>query len=319
LFLLYTADVIGIARRHGLGVHSYADDTQMYLHATATALAEQSVNLTSCIIEINSWMTSNRLKLNTEKTQFLCAGTRQQLAKVTTNSILLDGASIELSNEVTLLGVVVDSELTFALHIKRLVRRCFYQLRQLHTIRHTLTMEAAKTLIHAFVTSRLDYCNSVLSGVASVHLRQLQSVLNAAARLVVRKRKYDHITETLRDDLHWLPVVQRITYKTSFIIYKCLHQAAPEYLTQLCIPVSSITGRRHLRSAAHGDLHVPRTILKTYGPRSFAVAGPTVWNTLPHDLRDPQLTVHHFRSKLKTELYQRAYFARHSELVTVHQ
>jgi len=93
-----------------LGVHSYADDTQLYLHAAATELAEQTVNLTSCITEINSWMTSNRLKLNTEKTQFLCAGTRQQLAKIATKSILLDGVSIELSSEVTLLGVVLDRE-----------------------------------------------------------------------------------------------------------------------------------------------------------------------------------------------------------------
>ena len=125
LFLLYTADVIGIARRHGLGVHSYADDTMLYLHALATALAEQSVNLTSCIAEINCWMAANRLRLNAEKTQFLCAGTRQQLPKVTTNSILLDGASIALSDEVTLLGVVVDRELTFAPHIKRLTGRFF--------------------------------------------------------------------------------------------------------------------------------------------------------------------------------------------------
>ena len=69
LFLLYTADVIGIARRHGLGVHSYADDTQLYLHTTAAALAEQTANLTTCITEINSWMTSNRLncRLNTSR------------------------------------------------------------------------------------------------------------------------------------------------------------------------------------------------------------------------------------------------------------
>ena len=184
LFLLYTADVIGIARRHGLGVHSYADDTQLYLHTTAAALAEQTANLTTCITEINSWMTSYRLKSNTDKTQFLCAGTRQQLAKITTKSILLDGVSIELSDEVTLLGVVLDRELTFAPHIRRLSGRCFYQLRQLRTIRRTLTLDATKTLIHAFVTSRLDYCNGILPGVAAVHLRRLQSVLNAAAKLV---------------------------------------------------------------------------------------------------------------------------------------
>ena len=307
LFLLYTADVIGIACRHGLGVHSYADDTQLYLHTTAAALAEQTANLTTCITEINSWMTSNRLKLNTDKTQFLCAGTRQQLAKITTKSILLDGVSIELSDEVTLLGVVLDRELTFAPHIRRLSGRCFYQLRQLRTIRRTLTLDATKTLIHAFVTSRLDYCNGILPGVAAVHLRQLQSVLNAAAKLVVQERKYDHVTATLRDDLHWLPIVQRAQYKDCLIVYKCLHQQAPEYLIQLCIPVASITGRCHLRSAAHGELDVPRTKTKTYGPRSFAVAGPTIWNTLPFDVCDQRLTTEQFRSKLKTHLFQRAY------------
>ena len=133
--------MLGIARRHGLGVLSYADDTQLYLHATASSLAEQSANLTSCIGEINKWMTSNRLKLNTDKTQFLCAGARQQLAKVNVTSILLDGVNTELSDEVTLLGVVVDRELTFAPHIRRLAARCFYQPRQLRTVRRTLTLD----------------------------------------------------------------------------------------------------------------------------------------------------------------------------------
>ena len=118
--------MVEIARRHGFGVHSYADNTQLYLHTAATSLAVQSATLTSCISDINNWMTSNRLKLNTDKTQFLCAGTRQQLAKISINAILLDGVRIELSDEVTLLGVVVDRELTFASHIRRLTAHCFY-------------------------------------------------------------------------------------------------------------------------------------------------------------------------------------------------
>jgi len=307
LFLLYTVDVIEIARHHGLGVHSYADDTQLYLHTPATSLAEQSVKITTCISEINVWMASNRLKLNTNKTQFMCAGTRQQLSKVSANSILLDGASIELSDEVMLLGVVVDCELTFAPYIKRLAARCFYQLRQLRTIRRTLTISAAKTLVHAVIISRLDYCNSVLIGVADVHLKRLQLVLNAAARLVIRKRKFDHITATLRDDLHWLPIVERIDFKTCFFVYKCLHQLAPDYLSQLCVPLSTIVGRQVLRSAARGDLDIPRTNTKTYGPRSFAVAGPTVWNNLHPDVRNRQLTTDQFRSALKTAMFRRAY------------
>jgi len=86
--------------------------------------------------------------------------------------------------------------------------------------------------------------NSVYYGASAVHIQPLQNVLNAAARLVVRKGKYDSITTDLRDVLHWLAVQQRTEYKVSLLIYMCLHQAAPLYLTEMCVPVSA-TQRRH--------------------------------------------------------------------------
>jgi len=128
-------------------------------------------------------------------------------------------------------------------------------------------------------------------------------VLNACARLIMRKRKYDHITSTLRDDLHWLPIRQRVMYKLSTIVYKCIHGAAPSYLTNLCVPVAANTSRRYLRSATHGDLLVLRTRTVTYGPRSFAVSGPTVWNTLPSTLRVSTITLGQFQSGLMTILF----------------
>ena len=78
-------------------------------------------------------------------------------------------------------------------------------------------------LVHTLVSTQVDYCNSILYQVAAVHLRPLQSVLTAAARLIVRKHKYDHITPTLRDDLHWLPVHRRIEYKLILFVFKCQH------------------------------------------------------------------------------------------------
>ena len=121
--------------------------------------------------------------------------------------------AIAPSPTVTCLGVNIDPELTFASHTKRVAARCFYKLRQLRTIRHSLSADNARMLVHALVSTQVDYCNSILYQVAAVHLRPLQSELNAAARLIVRKQKYDHITSTLRDDLHWLPVHRRIEYK----------------------------------------------------------------------------------------------------------
>ena len=101
------------------------------------------------------------------------------------------------------LGVHVDPELTFTLAV---AVQCFHHLRQLWTIRHALSDDNTKTLVHALISNRVDYCNSILHRVAVVRLRPFQSVLNAAARLIVKKQKFDRITPTLHDNLHWLPV-----------------------------------------------------------------------------------------------------------------
>ena len=209
---------------------------------------------------------------------------------------------------VTCLGVVVDSELTFAAHIKRLAGRCFYQLRQLRTVRRALSTPAARTLVHAFIICRVDYCNSIFGSTCAVHLKPLQSVLNAAVHLIVKRRKYDHISDSLRDELHWLPVPYRhMTYKTCLFVYKCLHGAAPQYLRDQLTPVVSNTRHSGLRSADSRDLAYPRTKLVRSGPRSFSVAGPITWNTLSNDIRDPSLSYELFCTRLKTELFKRAY------------
>ena len=160
------------------------------------------------------------------------------------------------------------------------------------------------TLVNALVVSRIDYCNAVLAGVHDVHLRQLQRVLNAAARLIARKRKYDSISATLRDALHWLPIWQRVEFKLSVLVR--VRVIVIGYLSTMCQPVADSAGRRHLRSAARGDLAVPATKTIRYGPRSFAVAGPSTWNSLLAPIRSCHL-ISAFRRDLKTELFTRAY------------
>ena len=92
-------------------------------------------------------------------------------------------------------------------------------------MRSSLTDDSAKTLVHAFVSSRLDYCNSVLYSVSGRLLRKLQTVQNAAARVVTRSRKFD-ITPVL-NELHWLPMVQSVRFKLALIVFKCLRYLAP--------------------------------------------------------------------------------------------
>src|SRR6218665_263648 len=107
---------------------------------------------------------------------------------------------------------------------------------------------------------------------------QLQSVLNADARLIGGINKFGHISEFIRVELHWLPMHRRIAFKILMLMRNCLSGQAPVYLRELCVPVSSLPGRRSLRSAEQGDLVVPRVRLATAQRRSFAVVGPSFWN-----------------------------------------
>jgi len=147
------------------------------------------------------------------------------------------------------------------------------------------------------------------TGVLTTMLRnQLQSAMNAAARLVVKKRKSDSITP-LRDTLHWLLVRERIDFKLCLLVYKCLHQLAAPYLESMIFPVSAVSTRRHLRSASQGDLTVPRTRTVGFGPRSFSVAGPSLWNTMPSDMKQSSLSIAQFCSQLKSVMFVRSFYA----------
>ena len=252
----------------------------------------------------------NRLKLNADNTQITWIGNSQQLLKISSEDFVLGSScnySISSSESVNNLGIILDSNLNFSKHVLNTCKLCFFQLRQLRTIRRSLTAEATALLVHAFVNSRLDYCNSSLYGITDCLLNKLQRVQNAAARLITNKRKFDHITPVLRDTLHWLPITQRIDYKLGMLVFKCLNGMGPRYLSEMLIPVSSVTGRRQLRSAFRCDLVVPRTRCSTLGSRAFAVCGPKVWNSLPSDLRHQNKFVYEFGKNLKTHLFKQAY------------
>ena len=307
LFILYTADIPLIAGKHGLMVHCYADDGQLYVFDKAVHAQQLISRVGTCIEEINEWMSSNRLKLNTDKTQFIWLGSRQQLIKVGVDSIHLGADVVHFQKSVVNLGVTIDSQLTMKAQIQRVCRTSFYQLRQLRTVRRSLSTEACIALVHAFVASRLDYCNSLLAGIGDGLLHKLQSVLRVAARLVMRKGKFDPISSDIRDRLHWLPVPQRINFKLGLLVYKCLHGGAPPYLVEMLVHSSNVPALRSLRSTARGNFIIPRTNTVTYGPRSFATTGPAFWNSLPAHIRDSTITISSFKLLLKTYLFRQAY------------
>ena len=181
-------------------------------------------------------------------------GTCQQLAKINCSKITLVGNVINQSADVTVQEVVFDQEIISNTHIKRLAGRCFYQLCRIRSVRNALTSDTSKTVVHAFVSSHVDYCNSIFSPMHVKHQCPLQFILNAATLVISRWSKYDQISYVICDQLHGLPIVQRIEYKLYSLVIKCLHQSGLKYLSEMCQFVSDMPGNRNLCSAAHGDL-----------------------------------------------------------------
>ena len=183
-----------------------------------------------------------------------------------------------------------------------MVKTINYALFNIGKVRKYLDKPTCETVINGLSMSRLDYCNSLFYGANEKDLDQLQRLQNRAARILTGTPKFSHITGVLKD-LHWLPVRQRIQYKILLTVFKCRSDLAPAYLVELLTPYAPT---RSLRSSDKNLLEVPKTRLKTYGDRSFQVAGPILWNSLPLRLRQP-MTVDAFKKELKTYLFTAAY------------
>jgi len=138
-------------------------------------------------------MTLNRLKLNTDKTQLIWLGTRQQLAKLTMTQLQLSTSVVEFDSVVTDLGVILDNQLSMGPQMTAVSRSHFYQMCQLRVVQRSLTKDALMSLIKAFIHCRLDYCNALLAGITDTQIKWLQSVQNTTARLMSGARRRDHI------------------------------------------------------------------------------------------------------------------------------
>ena len=246
-------------------------------------------------------MQSNMLMLNDSKTEVVLLGTRQQLSKLGDLRICVGSSNIRICSKVRNLGVIFDSNMTMEDHVNNVCKTSYFYIRLLGKLRKFLDKDAAALITHAFVTSRLDYCNSLLHGVTSALTTKLQHILNAAARIVSRTKMCNHITPVLRS-LHWLPVVQRCAFKTALLTFKAIHGLAPSYLCEL---IRYHSAARDLRSVNDILLDVPK-FTSCIGSRAFVVSASTLWNSLPYEIRT-STTISSFKSKLKTYLFLKAF------------
>ena len=191
-----------------------------------------------------------------------------------------------------------DSSLSMRDHVNQVCKKGYHQLTKIRQIKRYMDKPAIESVLYLFVTSGMDYCNAVLFRCPTNVIDRVQKLQNCAARVVVGVRKFELLKE-----LHWLPVTSRINYKIAFMVFKCLHGQAPGYLTDLIVKYEPV---RNLRSSKNNDLCVPKTKRKTLGSRAFIYASPSVWNSLPKNLKlCDSLTT--FKSLLKTYLFSEAY------------
>ncbi|KAF7654941.1 hypothetical protein LDENG_00062930, partial [Lucifuga dentata] len=200
------------------------------------------------------------------------------------------------------LGVILDSSLSLDAHVKQLTRSSLFPLRNIAKLRAVVSKTELEMVIHAFISSHLDYCNSLFTCLSKTSLNWLQTVQNAAVRLLTRSNRRTHITPIL-SSLHWLPINIRFHFKILVLTFRVLHSEAPQYITDLLQPQST---SRPLRSSGHRLLGVPCTHFKTLCDRAFQAIAPKLWNDLPLSLCSVD-SVDTFKKQLKTFLFRQAF------------
>ena len=301
-FTYYSAPLSDIINLHGLNHTIYADDTQVYILFDPCHQDAQIDLLEGCIKDIKAWAIQNKMKFNDAKTEIMHFHSHF-VASNPPSTLTIGDSLVDITHEARNLGILFEDTLSMEKHIANVCRAGWACIRRIGKLRKYLDAAATEKLAHAFITSRIDCCNSLLLGLPDKMILHLQRLQNATARLVCCAKRSEHITPLLHR-LHWLPVQQRIIFKTLLLTFKCLHNMAPAYLCEL---ISRYKPRRTLRSSTLTLLEVPplpRTV--SYGAWTFAAQAPSLWNELPESIRSID-SISHFKRSVKTHLFNQYY------------
>ena len=301
-FTLYIQPVQEIIRKHGLQYHMYADDIQVYAEFNPCAPAEVERMLTSlshCVRDIQNWMFVNKLKLNQDKTEFIMFASPSHHRRLQHITLRLDEHTcISPSDSIRILGCVLDKHVCMTEQVTSVAKSVNYHSRNISRIRKFIDKDTCHSAVQSLVISRLDYCNSLYNGVTGTNLDRLQKLQNKAVRIIHSKPKHTHTTPLLRE-LHWLPIRERILYKAHTLVYKCLHNLSPTYLSDLLTVRQSTY---NTRSSSQAILHTPR-MYKSVGDQAFSAFAPKLWNNLPINLKQCT-SLNSFKKLLKLHLFK---------------
>ena len=292
LFNLYARSLYNVICAAGFNTSGYADDSNARL--TFSLTFQHSVitsHLPNLMDKITHWMNYYFLKINPDKTEIILFVPQSFRHHPTINgTIFSNGTCIRFSNIVTNLGVKLDRFLTFEPYVNSTVALCYKQLKDVSSIRHLIEKSHTEMLVHSIISSRLDYCNSLLYGLNKSVIEKYQKVQNAAARVVLKLRKRNPIRQEILN-LHWLRINERILFKLLVMVFKCINDMAPVELSSLLTfhSINNCTLKYVFLDSVHGR-------------RSFRYIAPRLWNALPIATRKITALAN-FKSKAKYLLF----------------
>ena len=273
---------------------AFADDSNGRRTFTLTFQYHIMNHEVECLKLIVKWSHAHFMKINPDKTEILLFYPPSLEKEVLIKGIMFEEQCIRFSDCVKNVGVYLDKHLNFNKHINNITSHCYKILKDIGSIKKSLQKDHLAQLVHSVITSRLDYCNSLFQNINRANLYKLQKVQNAAARLVLGKRRRDSARAALRE-LHWLNVDSRIVFKTILIVFKAVKGMCSENIK---FTYKSFNGRPEDILL----LQTPTFNTQTYGRRIFEYNGSRLWNALPHEMRVEE-DVGKFKRELKTLLF----------------
>ena len=298
---MFSSPVYELTDAHEIPHEGYADDSNLYISFDMKNEAEtrSCINkMENCLLDITRWMLMNKLKLNGSKTEAVIFHPPRTSVNYQQLSINVGNDRIDISQEMKSLGVTLDCRMKLAKHVNLTTRTAFFHLRRISRVRKQLNRSISETLVNCFITSRLDYCNSLLVALPNCTIQKLQYVQNAAAKLIMLKRKRDHVTPLLKE-LHWLPIRYRTQFKILVLTWKILNNLAPMNISGM---ISEYKPTINLRSRNECYLIRPYIPKNCSGHRAFQNISPFLWNSIPFAVRKSK-TIAEFKSKLKHHFF----------------
>ena len=263
---------------------SFADDSNgrqsFTLKFQFQVLTKDVVNCMKFIVE---WSHAHFMKINPDKTELLLLYPPSLNREVVIKGVFIEEQCIRFSEQVKNVGVTLDKNLNMNKHVNNIVSHCYKILKDIGSIKKSLQRNHMERLVHAVISSRLDYCNSLFMNISKENLHKLQMVQNSAARLILGRRKRDSATEAPRE-LHWLNIEARIVFKILLLTFKVIHGMCSANIQLQFKPFNE-------REDDFLLLHTPH--FKTnFGKRIFEHNASRLWNALPRSIRVKMRLVH---------------------------